>query len=236
MKKYFVLILTVLILMTCFTACKPELKDGALIQNAAGENYAAVTKEDGGIVRDEAGNLVLLVTDKNGKNVKDDNGEYQTNPIALEHALVVGNRIECPDYALTIPDGWADSYSFSDLVIKRNGTEDQIKIITNKEDSLDDLATQNNSVISTINANYKNAVSENKGITIGDGISAQFMSAFVPDTGYRDENDNIMATYVGYIIFENNGIVYNCMLSSNRDISNQIEEITDILGTIEFIH
>ena len=80
MKKYFALIISVIVILTCFTACKPKLKDGVLVTDAAGKGYAAVTQEGGGAARDDAGNLVVLVTDKNGKNVKGDNGEYRPTP------------------------------------------------------------------------------------------------------------------------------------------------------------
>ena len=235
MKKYFALIISILVLMTCFTACKPEIKGGSIVTNAAGEEYAAVTKADGGIVRDEAGNLILLVTDAKGNNVKDENGEYQTNPIALDHALVIGNRIECPDYAINIPDGWADSLSFSDLVIKKNGTEDQVKIITDKTISLSETFEKNASIITTASGTYSGTTAENKAVKIGDK-EAQFCSVYVPDTGVYSADGKLMSTYIGFIAFENNGIIYNCMLSSNRDMGDSLEEIIDILETIEYIH
>lgn len=228
MKKYFALIISMLVIITCFTACKPKLKGGNYITNAAGDGYAAVTKEDGGIVRDGAGNLIVLVTDENGKNVKDKNGEYQTNAVALEHALVIGDRIECRDFAIQIPSGWEDSLSFSDLVIKKTGTEDIIKISSTRDASLSTIIDDtNSSLLNTIKAQFDNEVSENKGITIKD-IEAHFLSVFVPDNGTGT------SSYLGYIFFENNGIVYTCMLTSNRDLSSQLDEITNILGTIEF--
>ena len=64
MKKYFALIISVIVILTCFTACKPKLKDGVLVTDAAGKGYAAVTQEGGGAARDDAGNLVVLVTDE----------------------------------------------------------------------------------------------------------------------------------------------------------------------------
>ena len=95
MKKIFALTFAAMIILTCFTACKPKIKNGIVIQNQAGDSYAAVTKTDGGIARDDAGNVILLVTDANGKNVKDANGEYATKIVALDSALVVGDVIEC---------------------------------------------------------------------------------------------------------------------------------------------
>ena len=232
MKKYFALIITLLVVLTCFTSCKAKLKGGQYINTAAGgEGYAAVTKADGGVVRDDAGNLIVLVTDENGKNVKGDDGEYQTNRVALEYALVVGNRIECPTYAINIPNGWEDSISFNDLVIKKSGTKDFLRIATHGDTSIDKLAEQaKTGLIDAAIAQYPDAVYETKGIKISDAIpSAQFQSLLVPDNGTG------AASYMGYIYFEHKGNAYACSITSDRDLSGSIDEFTKILSTIEFI-
>lgn len=237
MKKYFALILSVVIAATCFTACKAELKNGAVVSDAAGKNFAAVTKEDGGVIRDQAGNLVVLVTDADGGNVKGENGEYQTNIVALKNALVIGNRIECPEYSLTIPKGWKDSLSYTNLVIQKDGTEDKITIMTNDESSLNDVIDTNlSNTINQVTSVHKNAATENRSITIGENIEAQFHSVFVSDTGYRTEDGEIMASYLGYIFFAHGSTVYTCMIASNRDMAPYIDEVAEILGTIEFIY
>lgn len=232
MKKYFALIITLMVVLTCFTSCKAKLKGGQYINTAAGgEGYAAVTKSDGGVVRDEAGNLIVLVTDENGKNVKGDDGEYQTNRVALEYALVVGNRIECPTYAINIPNGWEDSISFNDLVIKKTGTNDILKISTHKDASADDLAEQTKTgFIDTAVAQYSGAVVDTKGIEINDEIpNAQFQSLFVPDNGTG------VSSYAGFIYFEKNNNAYACAITSDRDLSGSVDEFVEILSTIEFI-
>lgn len=229
MKKYFAVILTFVLILTCFAACKPTLKDGALITNAAGENYAAVTEEDGGIVRDEAGNLIVLVTDEDGRNVKGDNGEYQTNPIAIDHALVIGDTIEMPQYSIQIPNGWSDSLSFQDLCLSKDGTADKLTISVVEDKSVADVSKERSSIISLTKSNYSDAVTENKTISFGDITDAVFCSAFVPDA-------NGAAVYLAFIIFDHAGDVYSCMINSNTDISASISEITEILSTINFIH
>ena len=147
MKKYFALIIAIMVILTCFTACKPKIKDGALVTNQAGENFAAVTKAGGGVIVDDAGNLVVLVTDEDGRNVKGDNGEYATNKVALEHALVIGNRVECEKYAITIPDGWSDAKSFNGLNLMRDGSDDVI-VINEREGDLVTAMGDTSSVIS----------------------------------------------------------------------------------------
>lgn len=229
MKKYFALILTFVLILTCFAACKPTLKDGALITDAAGENHAAVTKADGGVVRDDAGNLIVLVTDEDGRNVKD-GGENQTNAIALEHALVIGDTIEMPEYSIQIPEGWSDSLSFENLVLKRNDSADTLTISVIKDKALAEVAKERSSVINMTKSNFPDTVSETKAVSFGEIEEAQFYSAYVADAG------NGASVYLAYILFEHAGDVYSCMLNSNTDISATIPEITEILGTINFIY
>ena len=229
MKKYFALILTVILVLTCFTACKPQLKDGAVITNAAGENYAAVTNADGGIKRDEAGNLIVLVTDENGKNVKGEDGELQTNPIAIDHALVIGDTIEMPTFSIQIPDGWSNSLSFSDLIISRDGTTDILKISVVENARLDEVIADHTSLITATKTNFADTVTETKNVSFGEITDAPFYSAYVADAG------DGASVYFSYIFFEHAGDVYSCHINSNRDLSADIDEFTEILGTINFI-
>ena len=235
MKKYFALIVTAIIVLTCFTACKPKIKGGGIVSDAANNQYAAVTKENGGIVRDKAGNLIVLVTDENGKNVKGDNGEYETKPIALEHALVIGDRIECPKFSLVIPKGWSNKMSFADLIITRDGTEDIIKISSTEEKTPVELADEKVKALNNIKSLYPGSEFGAREVSIRDDIKGEFSYVYVADTGARDEELNILSSYVGFIIFQNGSSVYSCMITSDRDVSDQIDEIVDILGTMEFV-
>ncbi len=228
MKKYFALILTFVLILTCFAACKPTVKDGAVVTNAAGENFAAVTEADGGIKRDEAGNLVVLVTDEDGRNVKE-NGENVTNAIALQHALIIGNTIEMPEYSIQIPQGWSDSMSFENLALSKDGTADKLVISVIDDKSFTDVAAERSSLINTTKNNFANTVVENKGIEVGGDSEALFYSAYVPDAG------NGASVYLAYVLFEHAGDVYSCMVNSNTDISATIPEILEILNTINFV-
>ena len=236
MKKYFALIITAIIVLTCFTACKPKIKGGEVFTDAANNNYAAVTKEDGGIERDQAGNLIVLVTDSNGRNVKDDNGEYETKAVAIEHALVVGNRIECPRFAITIPNGWSDKLSFTDLVLTKDGTKDVIKVSVSTDKKLNDVVDEYNSLLGQIKSLHPSAEKGSREIKITDDITGEFIYAYVADTGARDENLNVLSSYLGYIVFRNNTAIYTCQITSDRDMADQIDEIAEILGTLEFIY
>lgn len=235
MKKYFALITTAIIVLTCFTACKPKLQGGEVVTDAANQNYAIVTQEDGGIVRDIGGNLVVLVTDENGKNVKDDNGEYVTQSVLLKHALVIGDRIECPDYSLVIPNGWSDKTSFADLIITRDGTNDIVKISTIADKTMDELSEEKVKALRSIKSLYPGADFASRKVNIREDIEGDFSYVYVADTGSRDENLNVLGSYVGFIVFRHATKTYSCMLTSDRDMSDQVDEIVKILGTMEFV-
>ncbi|MBQ3045640.1 MAG: hypothetical protein IJO03_00910 [Clostridia bacterium] len=231
MKKYFALILCALTVLTCFTACAPkaELVDG----------YAAVTKEDGGVIRDQAGNIIVHVTDENGRQVEGEDGEYVTTPIALEHPIVVGRRIEAPDYAINIPDGWSDKLTEADLDIMKDGTKDNLRILVLRDTTLNDVLESRAATINTLMKNFPSAEFGTKSVTVGDGISAQYTYGYVDDTGVREDdgkgNLTVISSFFGFIMFENNGDIYCCSLTSNRNMNENIDEILGILGTIEFI-
>ncbi len=229
MKKYFALIVSIILILTCFTACKPKLKGGLVVSDAGGENFAAVTNENGGIARDEAGNLVVLVTDSNGRNVKDENGEYQTNAVAIQRPIVMGRRIECPLYAINIPDGWSDNLTASDLIIKKDNSADQIKIITAGDAELNTVMQASQMLLENANKKYDDSVYANKTIKIGK-LDANFISLYIP------EATSGKSIYYGYMFFTQAGKVYTVMLTSDRDMTGDIDKIVDILETIEFVY
>ncbi|MBR4728074.1 MAG: hypothetical protein IK080_09335 [Clostridia bacterium] len=228
MKKITAILICMVVALTCLTACKAKLKNGAVL-SGGGHDYAAVTNEDGGIQRDDAGNIVVLVTNDKGKNVKDENGEYATQAVALRGALVVGNRIECPDYRMEIPNGWSDYLSGADLMIQRDGTKDIIKIIATRDGDLVASMKQASELIDKMKSFSADTDYVNRSVKLLDQ-DAQIFAVYVPDNGSG------AASYLGYIFFEHNGVVYSCMLTSDRNMNESLDEILSILNTIEFVH
>ncbi len=231
MKRYLAIILSAVLVLTCFTACKAKVKEGLVLE---GEKYPIATKADGGIQRDENGNLIVMVTDENGKNVKDENGEYKTNPVKMDHAIVIGDRIECSEFALTIPKGWSDLNSYTGVQIQKDNTDYIVKVNTSKM-TMDEVLKGDQDLIAAVKAQYKSAVVENKAVEINDEISAQFKGVYVEDTGTRYEDGTIVGMYLGFFVFEYAGNVYNCRISSIDDMGKIFDEIVSIIGTVEFV-
>ncbi len=222
MKRTIALTLTFILMLTCFVACKKEEK-AETHTDFAGEAIAAVTKNGGGIIRDDAGNVVVYVTEKDGVIVKDDKGEAVTKSQAVEHAIVTGRRIEMPDYAINIPDGWSDSKSYEDLHIKKDGTEDQISISSMRNESLTDVEADNNEFFKL----FPGGKTTNKSIKVA-GKDANLIYAYTSVNG--------TGVFLGFITFSHQGVVYRCRLDSNRDMSGDINTIASIINTIEFVH
>ncbi len=232
MKKYFALIISIIVILTCFTACKPKIKNGAIVSDGSGQQIAVITSPDGGIVRDDAGNLIVLVTDENGKNVKDANGEYQTNAIAMEHAIVIGRRVETENYSVEIPDGWSDAKTLNDLSITKDGTDESL-VISEKEGSATKAAETILPIMENAKKNYSGVITENTTVQINNEITATYMSFYVPEVK-RDEAGNPVAAYVGFYFFEKAGHTYSCKIEGRRNISENLDEFTNILATINF--
>lgn len=236
MKKFFAVIISVILILTAFAGCK---KKAETIKTADNKEIAAVTQENGGIIRDEAGNMVVYVTEANGKLTKGDDGEYVTTPLALERPIVVGRRIEAPLYSINIPDGWSDKLTVSDLDIIKDGTKDNLRIAVISDSNYNDTLEQRTSVISLTKSNYPTAESGNKQLALENGISAQYMYCWVEDTGVREDdgegNLTVISSFIGFIVFEYKGDIYSCNLSSNQNMNEDIDEIVNILNTIEFI-
>ncbi len=232
MKRYFALIITVIVILTCFTACKPKIKNGAVVENGAGEQVAIITTPDGGIVRDGAGNLVVLVTDENGRNVKDENGEYKTNAINMDHAILMGKRLETKHYSVEIPNGWSNAVSLNNLSITKDGTNESL-VIMEKDGTVTQAMDTISQLFSNVNNMYANVVSENKTVKINDEITANYLSVYIP-VQKTDENGNPVPGYVGYFFFEANGNTYSCKIEGRRNLSETLDEFTSILSSIKF--
>lgn len=232
MKRYFALIITVIVILTCFTACKPKIKNGAVVENGAGQQIAIVTSPDGGIVRDGAGNLIVLVTDENGRNVKDENGEYKTNAVNMDQAIVIGRRVEAKNYSVEIPNGWSDAVTLNDLSITKDGTKESL-VIMEKEGSVTKSMEDTSKLFNNITTMYPNVVSENKTVKINNEITANFISAYIP-VQKTDENGNPVPGYLGYYFFEANGHTYSCKIEGRRNLSETLDEFTSILSSINF--
>ncbi len=234
MKKTLALVLTFVVILTCFVACKKEDEEKVKPhKNFAGEAVAVVTEKDGGIIRDDVGNVVVYVTEKDGVIVKNEDGEPETKHQAIEHAIVTGRRIEMADYAINIPDGWSDSKSYDDLHIKRNGTEDQISITVSRDKKLADIEAANSKIIDFFPGDAKT----NKTIKVA-GEEANFVSAYTTTTVKDEETgkDKTVGVYLCFVTFSHQGAVYSCRIDSDRDLSGDINNIVAILDTIEFVH
>ena len=233
MKRYFALILSVIVILTCFTACKPKIKNGAVIQNGAGEDVAVVTSPDGGVVRDGAGNLIVLVTDENGKNVKDENGEYKTNAVNMDHAFIVGKRVEAKYYSVEIPNGWSNAYTLNDLSITKDGSDESLVIMVKEEGSATKAMEAIAPVIDSAKRMYANTVYENTTVKINDNITANFVSVYIPNQK-TDESGNPIPAYLGFYFFEAAGHTYSCKIEGRRNLSENLNEFTNILSSIKF--
>lgn len=223
MKKAIVLLITAMVVLTCFSSCKRTnvIKGGVLATDFNGNGIVAVvTKEDGGIIRDEAGNVIVLATDKNGNTYKED-GDYVTKAVAVEHAIIFGKHVEMPDFSMDIPNGWSDKMSYNMLNIQKDGTETKISIWSDRNGKLTEIAENHSKIVDM--AASGDAVHKTQTVA---GQEAIITHTFA----------DAASVFVGYIDFMYQGAVFTVQVSSNKDITSEWNDIVKIADTIKFVH
>ncbi len=228
MKRYIALTFALLFVAATFASCSHKFNDGQVLNDLNGDEYPVATNADGDISRNENGDLILLVTDEDGKVVKDDKGETLTQASEIDHALVIGDTIEFQNYYIKIPNGWENFYSYDDLIIKKSSNEDQIKIMFSKDGKLDDKISNARTMINATEDNFENVVIEEKGIKIGDNDSAPFYASYIPVS----KNGNPF--YLGYAFLEREEGIYTFMITANRNLSEDFDEISEILNSVQY--
>ena len=222
MKRSIALIITFVVILTCFTACKKGVPVDS-VTDFAGEAIAVVTKEDGGLIRDDSGNVVVYVTDADGNGIKGDKGELVTKAQAVEHAIVMGNRIEMPDYAINIPNGWSNESSYTMLNITKDGTDTMITIMADRNSKLSDIQKNHDTIVS--------AAATGDIVKTTEKVAGQ--EATVTYTFSTIAGNKI---FVGYVDFMYQGVVFTVQVSATSDLSSSWGDIMSIVNTIEFVH
>lgn len=241
MKRSISLLLILVVVLSCLAACSKQKFDGGeLVTDSAGKDYAVVTEADGGLARNEDGNAIVLVTNENGKNVTDRNGENVTEIETLRHGLVFGKRVEFQDYSLEIPDGWSCAANYNELCIKKTGKDTFIDedlsvfdgdalTISSVEASLDDKLKSTNIIMKALKDANKDARVETLGIDLAGEKDCPLFTSYVDKTSTGD------SVFLAYAFLERGGKLYQFMIVSTRDMTDDLGEIQSIINTIKFI-
>lgn len=110
MKKIFIVILSVLTVVTCFSACN---NTSDMFTAEDGNTYIAVRNEDGGITINDNGKLRVYTVNENGKKQKDDSGNFITEFIDFNGQVVFGNTVETEEMKYRLPSGFEEDYDNS---------------------------------------------------------------------------------------------------------------------------
>lgn len=226
MKKYFALILSAAAVLTCFTSCGTKVKGGEVVTDNAQNPVVVITEKDGALKRDENGNAVVMVTDANGKNVKDKDGNYATQAFTVKHVLRIGDLAETKHFTIGIPDGWEyDDTSFNTLRFI-NDKGDRINIDSTDGKTASQLLADD-LIIKAVDNSFPDSVKVNSSVKI-DGKEFPFVARFVT----KDSNGG--QSYLGMIFFDHGNHGFTCMITGNRDVTEDIGDIEEVLNTIQF--
>ena len=242
MKKYIAVVMTLIIIAACFTACGNKIKvpevDGAqVVTDEFGEFYPVSTEADGSVTRNEKGEIELIVTNANGKAVKDDDGNYVTEIADLENGLVLGNRVEYTRYSILVPDDWTCLGIYANCVLKLVSPDeyDETKddeydtiIIYESKDDINSFKEKAEKVQNSYIENYPDAVTVKTFYDL-HGYGCPFYSTYVPDNGNGGSN------YLGTMYYsDDNGRVYSFSLISTNDMTDKVSKILDVFDSIQF--
>ncbi len=242
MKKYVALVLTMITIAACFTACGkkikiPKVQGAEVVTDQIGAFYPVATEKDGSVTRNAKGEIELIVTNENGKAMKDGNGNYVKEPADLSKGIIIGRRVEYTDFSIFIPDGWMCACTLGTCAFKRTSEEHYEKNpdetydcinFTASNKNINELIKQGNEMQNAVYETYAGVVTHNTDITI-KGQDCPMISSFVPDNGHG------VSAYLANIYFEApSGRCYSFTVTSERDLTNEPKTFTDVLDQIEY--
>lgn len=174
-KKIIALSLALVIMITCFTACKQKRETTKI----NGNEVILVTDENGNPIINEKNEVVAVVTDRDGEVITYENGEDQTYYIQLNDALVIDGVANGKNYRMNVLKGWTVGRSDR---INKDGTEDDcyiqfVKIKDVEKDYtietyLEELDAQNEKLIAAFEAKgFTVTIDEGK-----DTVSTKYIS------------------------------------------------------------
>ena len=226
MKKIIALSLVLMTLVCCFAACSKKIKGAEVISNYDDGELLVSTDDKGNIARNEFGDIIQIETEEDGKAVTDDNGEKVTRSADLKHALDLGDRIEFNDYYVVIPKGWVNDGSYNDLDLRKEGTDDTIKIMKT-EDDISKVTVNVKDMLDKTKSAFSDATVSQTEIKAGDK-SAPLYYSYIPKSA------DGTPTFFGYLLIENGSDVYRAMILSDRDLSKDTKDLETILNSIQF--
>lgn len=193
------------------------------VTNISGDEFYVVTDADGNARRDGEGNILLYATDSQGNPIAD-----VTEAKPLNGALAVGKRIEMPRFRITLPDGWTDAKSMTEVNIGNPETLDMITVSVSQGESAEEKLKEIDSTLNSVKKRNDSAQVGSEEITVG-GEKAVYK--------YVSVNNETTSVYLGFVVFTHGEDVYDCRLTADRSISaEEFSEMIDILRTIEFVN
>lgn len=226
MKKLTAIAICLTVIITCLAACGTKTEGGEVVTDFGNNPVAVVTDANGGAQRDANGNLIVLVTDADGKNVKNENGEFATESVTLKHVVVIGDTVETQYYSIKIPNNWEYNVkSFVDLKFD-NAKGDKISITARPGMSASQLR-QDNTLLDAVDSINPDCKKVNSSVNIA-GEDYPFVARYVENKETGDKS------YLGFIFFEHGGNAFSCMVTGTRDITDDIDDVAAVLGTIQY--
>ena len=168
-KKIIAISLALVVMLTCFTACKKKRETTKI----NGSDYIVVTDKNGNPIINEKNEVVVVVTDREGEVLTYENGEDQTRNLQLKEPLESDGVIHGSNYRFTKLSGW-ESYGNTRICKEKTDNKCYYQFVKIKEldeeitieSYLETVDGQNEQIIPALEADGKTLTIEKGNETI----------------------------------------------------------------------
>lgn len=221
MKKIFAVILSVFLVVCCFSSCGAS---SDMFTANDGNSYIIVRDEEGGIVINDNDKLRVYTVNENGKKQKDDSGNYITEYIDFNGQVVIGNTVETQEMTYRLPSGFVDDYDNSGYFYNDNIDAEIFFVFYGTDVSLAIESAEKN--CQSLLESYGSDVFEYTKYTVEiDGVECTAFSQRCTSSEYPD------MSCVYYIPFDTGYYIVHCRV--NVENENKIN-FDKFVNTIEF--
>ncbi len=223
MKKLFICVLSLIVVLTCFSSCNTASDDMFTAED--GNSYVVVRNDEDRIVINDNDKLQVYTLNENGKKQKDDSGNYITEYIDFNGQVVIGNTVETAEMKYELPSGFVDDFDNSGYFHNDNIDAEIFFVFYGTDIGLAIEAAERN--CQSLLESYGSDVFEYSRYTVDiDGIECTAFRQRCVSSEYPDNS------CIYYIPFDGGYYIIHCRVNIENEKRVNFDKFVD---TIEFM-